>query len=73
MGILGRAKRGCLVKSLRIHWAQARPAGELRWLGVESFSLRQLAPSTRIFTVSSRGQNASFTHAFASGHAPDLV
>jgi hypothetical protein len=28
---LGRAKRGCLVKSLRIHWA--RPAGELWWLG----------------------------------------
>jgi hypothetical protein len=71
MGILERAKRGCLVKSRIIHWA--RVAAELRWLGVERFSLRQLAPRTRIFTALSRDQNASFTHAFANENALDLV
>ena len=58
-----RTERGCLVKSQRDHWAAA--AGELRWLGVERFSLRQRAPETRIFAVPGRGRDASFTHAFS--------
>ena len=52
------------MKSQRDHWGAA--AGGLRWLGVEGLSLRQraLEAETRMFAVSRRGQDASFTHAF---------
>ena len=45
------------------YWAAGE--GELRWLGVERFSLRQRAPETRIFAVPGRGRDASFNHAFS--------